>query len=142
MDEEKAWLKQNWGGEFEFLRSHMLNIHKEDHRAEGRCLVRAMMDAGEYEADDDDDEDDEDEDNDDDDDNDFVISYTNGRGATPIIPHAEGHIANYYFSEQELIWIEQNYGNLASFLVSYGLKFHNDDDCQTGTRIVKAMMEE
>ena len=42
-DEEKEWLKENWGGEFRFLRAHLLKIHDEEDRAEGRRIVRAMM---------------------------------------------------------------------------------------------------
>src|SRR5579859_589853 len=39
-DEEKEWLKENWGGEFRFLRGHLLKIHDEEDRAEGRRIVR------------------------------------------------------------------------------------------------------
>ena len=138
-DEEKAWLKQNWQGEFRFLRAHLLHIDKEEDRAEGRRIVRAMMNQSE-EDDDNNDDDDNDDDNDDESDE-FEISYTHGHGATPIIPHADGHMADYNFSEKELVWIEQNYGNSASFLISYGLKFYNDDDCEEGKAIVKVMME-
>jgi hypothetical protein len=123
--EEKEWLKENWGGEFRFLLAHLLKIHDEKDRAEGRRIVRAMM-----------------HDSDDDDDGSFTISYTNGRGAQPIIPHAEGHMADYHFSEKELIWIEENFGNSASFLAIYGLKFYDDDDCEEGKRIAQAMMSD
>jgi len=88
------------------------------------------------------DADDDDYDGDDDDDESFVISYTDGRGAKPIIPHADGHMADYHFSENELIWIEENFGNSASFLATYGLRFYDDDDCKEGKRIAEAMMLE
>src|SRR5271154_679054 len=131
--EEKEWLKENWGGEFRFLRAHLLKIHDEEDRAEGRRIVRAMMH----------DSDDSYGDGDgDDDDGSFTISYTNGRGAKPIIPHDEGHMADYHFSEKELIWIEENFGNSASFLAIYGLKFYDDDDCEEGKRIAQAMMSD
>jgi hypothetical protein len=149
-DEEKEWLKENWGGEFRFLRAHLLKIHDEEDRAEGRRIVRAMMhDSHDSNVNDDDDDDDDDDDEDDDDEDDmdedgdsFIISYTDGHGAKPIIPHAGGHAADYYFSKDELIWIEKNFGNSASFLVTYGLKFYNDDDCKEGKQIVQAMMSE
>ena len=128
--EEKQWLEDEWGGEFRFLRAHFLSIYDEKDRAEGRRIVRAMMDA------------DADDEEGDDDDESFNISYTDGRGAEPIIPHAEGHMADYHFSETELIWIEENFGNSASFLVTYGLKFYDDDDCKDGKRIAQAMMLE
>ena len=55
-DEEKEWLKENWGGEFRFLRAHLLKIHDEEDRAEGRRIVRAMMHDSGPDGDDDDDE--------------------------------------------------------------------------------------
>jgi hypothetical protein len=136
--EEKEWLKENWGGEFRFLRAHLLKIHDEEDRAEGRRIVRAMMHDSDGDGDDDEDEDDEE----DDDDESFTISYTNGRGAKPIIAHDEGHMADYHFSEKELIWIEENFGNSASFLAIYGLKFYDDDDCEEGKRIAQGMMSD
>lgn len=42
---EKQWLKENWGGEFKFLRAYGLSIHKEEDREEGRLILRAMMEA-------------------------------------------------------------------------------------------------
>lgn len=127
-DGEKEWLKQNWGGELRFLRAHMLKIHDEDDRAEGRRMVRAMMHDS---IDSDDGSDDADS---------FTISYTDGRGAKPIVPHADGHMADYHFAEDELIWIEEHFGNSASFLMTYGLKFYDDDDCVKGKRVVQALM--
>jgi hypothetical protein len=112
------------------LRAHLLKIHDEEDRAEGRRIVRAMMHDSDGDGGDDDDDDDES----------FTISYTNGRGAKPIIPHDEGHMADYHFSEKQLIWIEENFGNSASFLAIYGLKFYDDDDCEEGKRIAQAMM--
>lgn len=96
-------------------------------------MVRAIM----HESNDSNDDDESD-----DDDESFTISYTNGHGAKPIIPHADGHMADYHFSENELIWIEKNFGNSASFLITYGLKFYDDDDCQQGKRMVRGMMRE
>lgn len=40
---EKKWLKDNYGGEFRFLRDHGLSIYKEEDRADGRTIVRSMM---------------------------------------------------------------------------------------------------
>lgn len=41
---EHKWLHNGFGGEQEFLERHALNINNADDRAEGRRLVRAMMD--------------------------------------------------------------------------------------------------
>jgi hypothetical protein len=100
-------------------------------RAEGRRIVREMM----HDTDEDEDEDEDDEDE-------FTIRHTNGRGARPLIPHPDGHLADYHFSEEGLIWIEENYGNSGSFLYSYGLKFYKDEDCEEGKQILRAMMRE
>ncbi len=40
---EKEWLRQFFESEFKFLLQHGLSINKEDDRAEGRSIVRAMM---------------------------------------------------------------------------------------------------
>ncbi|KAK7216623.1 hypothetical protein V2G26_004626 [Clonostachys chloroleuca] len=40
---EKAYLKDNFGDEFHFLRDHGLNIYKEEHRSEGRAILRAFQ---------------------------------------------------------------------------------------------------
>jgi len=144
-DAEKKWLKENWGGEFKFLRAHGLKIHDEEDRAEGRIIVRAMMhepqksNKSHVSINVDEDEDDYDSEDEDDE---FVISYTDGQGVKPIIPHADGHMADYQFSEDELIWIEKNYGNSASFLATYGLKFYDDDDCKEGRQLLRGLMRE
>lgn len=41
--DEKVWMKDNYGGEFKFLASHGLNIHKDDHREEGRAIAQGYM---------------------------------------------------------------------------------------------------
>ncbi|KAK2804880.1 hypothetical protein FQN50_006385 [Emmonsiellopsis sp. PD_5] len=40
---EKRWLKTHYDGEFHFLQTQGLNIHKDEDREEGRSIVRAMM---------------------------------------------------------------------------------------------------
>lgn len=42
-NQEKNWLKQHWGGEFQFLIVYGLSIHKDEDRDEGRRIARAMM---------------------------------------------------------------------------------------------------
>jgi len=51
------------------------------------------------------------------------------------------HAADYHFSPKELKWVEKRYGNARNFLVSYGLKFYDDEDCQEGKTILKALMK-
>lgn len=43
--EEKAWLKKNYGGELQFLRAYGLSIYDEEEREEGRSILRGLMQA-------------------------------------------------------------------------------------------------
>lgn len=51
------------------------------------------------------------------------------------------HVADYHFSAEELKWVKKHYDNATNFLLSYGLKFYDEDDCQEGKSILKALME-
>ncbi len=117
--EEREFLKKNWGGEYKFLLQHGLKIHNEDDRTEGRSILRALMeeDASDEDFGGDFGEDFEDEEFD-----------------------FEGHQADYNFSSQQLDWIEQHYGNSETFMLSYGLKFYDDDDVEEAKSIANAMM--
>lgn len=42
-DTEKRWMKTHYGGEFKFLQAFGLNIYKEEHRHEGRGILRGFM---------------------------------------------------------------------------------------------------
>ncbi|KAL8789939.1 MAG: hypothetical protein Q9195_006600 [Heterodermia aff. obscurata] len=119
--DEKKWLKDNYGGEFHFLRGQGLSIYKEEDREEGRIILRAMM------QEDDDGEDDED-------DGDTFLRE--------LEQDPTSHVADYHFSAEELEWIKKNYGHSGNFLFSYGLKPFEDDDCQEGKSIILALMED
>jgi hypothetical protein len=41
--EEKAYLKEQFGGEYRMLREQGLSIYKESDREEGRAIMRAFM---------------------------------------------------------------------------------------------------
>lgn len=41
--EEKAWMRTHFGSEFKFLLLYGLSIYKEEDRAEGRAILRALM---------------------------------------------------------------------------------------------------
>lgn len=43
-DDEKVYLKKNWGSEYQFLLKHGFSIYKEEDRAEGRSILRAFRD--------------------------------------------------------------------------------------------------
>ncbi|KAI4166648.1 MAG: hypothetical protein LQ343_007869 [Gyalolechia ehrenbergii] len=118
-DSEKSWLKVKYGGEFKFLRDYGLSIYKDEDRDEGRCILRALM---EEESEDD---------------NDSLDSFQRDLETDP-----SSHFADHYFSDDELDWIKANFGHSANFLLAYGLKFYNDEDCQEGKSIIRALMED
>lgn len=42
-DNEKKWLKENFGGEYRFMQMHGLKIYDEEDRREGRAILRGFM---------------------------------------------------------------------------------------------------
>ena len=112
-DAEKAFLKQHYGGEYKFLMSHGLNIHKEEQREEGRQILHALMQDEEQVEDDDGSE--------------FDFA---------------GHQADYNFTHKQLDWIEKHYKNSENFMISYGLKFYDNDDLKEAKAIAEAMMRD
>lgn len=116
-DEEKSFLKTHFRNEYHFLVQHGLKIHRDEDRAEGRRILRAIMSEDE--------EDSNDEPEDDGSEFDF-----------------EGHQADYNFSGEQLDWIEEHYGNSEQFMISYGLKFYDDDDLEEAKVIADAMMRD
>lgn len=117
--EETAFLKKNYRSEFHFLFQHGLRISDEEDREEGRAILRAIM------REDDMSDNEEFVDQEDDlDDSEF-----------------EGHQADYNFTERQLDWIEQYYGNSEQFMISYGLKFYRDEDLEEAKAIVDVMMD-
>ena len=120
---EKDWLKKHWGGEFQFLRAYGLSIYDEEQRAEGRRLVRAFMQ--------------DETDSDESDEPEFESDFLRDLEQDPT-----SHFADHHFSETELEWIEKHYNHSSNFLRSYGLKFYEDEDCQEGKAILKALMED
>ena len=120
---EKKWLKDNnYKDEFHLLREQGLSIYKEEDRAEGRLIMRAIM------------EQDQDHDGE------------GGNGDNSFLRELEedpmSHMADYSFSAEQLDWIKKHYKHSANFLHSYGLKPFEDGDCQEGKAIVQAMMDD
>ncbi|KAL8772386.1 MAG: hypothetical protein Q9194_004613 [Teloschistes cf. exilis] len=116
---EKKWLKDHYGGEFHFLQVHGLSIYKDEDREEGRSILRALMNDASL--------DDEESEN----------SFLREIEADPT-----SHAADYHFTEEELDWIKKAYGHSRCFLMSYGLKFYDDEDCREGRRILRALMDD
>ncbi|KAL8724807.1 MAG: hypothetical protein Q9181_006662 [Wetmoreana brouardii] len=126
---EKDWMKHHYRNEFHFLRSYGLSIYKDEDREEGRRILRALMGDGGT---------DHGGDNDEDDNNsgeESVNSFARDLEEDP-----SSHAADYHFSADELDWIKKNYGHSANFLLSYGLKFYDDEDFEEGKAIIRAFL--
>lgn len=123
--EEKQWLKDNYDGEFRFLKSHELSIYKEEDREEGRRIVRSFMEESDNAHDDVSITDMSDESND------FLADLE----ADPT-----SHLADRFFSEAELDWIQKHYRHSGNFLLTHGLKPFDDEDCEEGVAIARAFM--
>ncbi|KAF2095018.1 hypothetical protein NA57DRAFT_79508 [Rhizodiscina lignyota] len=121
--EEKAWLKEHYGGEYHFLQEQDLSMHKDEDREEGRSLARSIMANG----DSDDDQEEDDDSN----------SFLDELEADPM-----SHVADYQFSQEQLDWIKKHYQHSGNFLLSYGLKPFDDEDCSEGKAILNALMNE
>ena len=50
------------------------------------------------------------------------------------------HVADYNFSPVELKWIKKHYQYSSNFMLSYGLKPFEQEDCNEGKAIIRAMM--
>ncbi|KAL8873258.1 MAG: hypothetical protein Q9174_001248 [Haloplaca sp. 1 TL-2023] len=139
IDAEKKWLKDNYKDEFHFLEIHNLSIYKDEDRSEGRRILRAMMDAesdetpnhsGDQGASGSDNSDDSEEEG-------SQTSFERDLEENPA-----SHFADRHFSEEQLDWIKREYGHSGNFLMSYGLKFYDDEDCKEGVSIIQAEMED
>lgn len=120
---EKQWLKAHHKDEYHFLRDYGLSIYKEEDREEGRSIIRALMD------------DEEDADLDDED------SEEENQFLRDLEEDPTSHVADYHFSAKELEWIEAQYKHSGNFLLSYGLKPFDDEDCREGKALVQQMMK-
>ncbi|GAB1742571.1 hypothetical protein NU219Hw_g8112t1 [Hortaea werneckii] len=121
---EKEWLKQHWGDEFHFLQAYGLNIHKEEDREEGRSIARAIILGEDVDQEDDDDDDAESE-------NSFLADLE----SDPM-----SHLADRFFDEAQLDWIKKHYRHSANFLLSYGFKPFDDEDCKQGVKVCRSLM--
>jgi hypothetical protein len=99
-DAEKAWLKKNYKDEYHFLQQNGLSIYKDEDREDGRALGRSLMAADdEVSADSEGVSDGNNEEEEEDDDADAFLAELD---ADPT-----SHVADYHFSEKQLIWIKK-----------------------------------
>ena len=136
-DAEKVWLKQNYKDEYHFLLQHGLSIYKDEDREDGRAMARSLMAADDEVPDDSkevSDGNNEDEEEEEEDDTDTFLAE--------LEDDPTSHVADYHFSEKQLIWIKKYYKHSGNFLLSHGLKPFDDEDCREGRTIVEAMMSD
>ncbi|KAF7547490.1 hypothetical protein G7Z17_g7710 [Cylindrodendrum hubeiense] len=114
-EKELTWIESNWGNSNNFMLSYGLKFYKNEDCDEAKAIARALMH-----------NDDENVDEDEDDDESGV----------------ETDLADHIFDKEELAWIKSNWGNSSTFLVTYGLKFYNDDDWDEAKAIVRACMHD
>lgn len=105
--EEAAFVKKNYGSESHFLILHGLRIHVQEDCEEGRAILRAIIREDGTSSDEEED------------DKEFNFDEES---------EFEGHQADYNFTGRQLDWIEKHYRNSEQFVISYGLKFYNDED--------------
>jgi hypothetical protein len=117
--DEKAFLTKHYGGEFKFLMTYQLSIHKEEDREEGRRILRAMMAADDTE--------------DSDESNDFLAELEQD---------PTSHVADYKFTSDQLDFLKKHHGHSGNFMRCYGLKPWDDNDCDEAVSIVKAFMKD
>jgi hypothetical protein len=118
--DESDFLKKHYGGEFKFLLTYGLSIHKEEDREAGRDILRAMMIAETEEEAEESDES-----------NDFLADLEQDPSS---------HVADYKFTSDQLDFVEKHHRHSGNFMRSYGLKPWDDDDCDEAVSIVKALM--
>ncbi|KJX99049.1 hypothetical protein TI39_contig376g00010 [Zymoseptoria brevis] len=132
---EKEFLKLHYRGEFRFLRIHGLRIHDRKQRSEGREILRTIM------ASDDDVSQDEDE-------NRSCVSDGSDRSEQScdrflrdLEDDPVSHVADVYFSSEQLDWIGAHFRHSADFMRSYGLRPYDADDCMEAVACVDSLME-
>lgn len=139
---EKKWLSKHYGNEFEFLEAYGYALDDEQGRADSRRILRAIIEDDEkgwaelglrLGHGDSDGDDIENEDEEDDDASSFLRELEE---------HPESHAADYHFSEEQLDWIKKHHSYSSNFLLSYGLKFYDDEDCKEGAMIVSQLMQD
>jgi hypothetical protein len=130
-NEEKAWLKTHYGGEFKFLQTYGLSIYRDEDREEGRRILRSILkdadsNSEDLVADEDAEEEEEEE-------NGFLADLESDPSS---------HVADMYFTHEQLDWIETHYRHSGNFLMRHGLKFYDADDCKEGAAIAAASMKQ
>jgi hypothetical protein len=141
---EKTWLKKHFGGEFKFLQTCGLGIYDDHDRKQGRMIARVLIEDEKYMTDhpapDDADEPD----------HEFASHMSSDNEVdNEALPDPEdmfadpmAHVADFHFNDMELEFIEGKYGNTNQFMISFGLKFYDEDDCKEAKKIVEAMTSE
>lgn len=119
---EKAWLKKHHGDGFHFLRTYGYSIYDKEQRAEGRRIVRAFVEDDQLEE----------------------LEETpvadSDKSLRDLEEDLSSHLAEHHFSAEQLGFIKKHYSHSSNFLLSYGLKPFDEEDCQESRAILTELM--
>lgn len=117
-DSERAWLKENWGDEFRFLREHQLNMYNEDERREGTFIMKmAMAEESDrrqmrkergY--------------------GDWIEQRAFANEPELLLDRINSHLAKRHLSDAEREWIDDRYGDLKTFLDWFRYRLYEPDE--------------
>ncbi|KAK5681424.1 hypothetical protein LTS10_005954 [Elasticomyces elasticus] len=140
---ERAWMKENYGGEWKFLRIHGLDINDPEERDEGRSIMKALMSEDRpkqpaakrtnAEAQNEDKRDDKAR-------NQAKVQQEDTW--RNVDASAMYHVADPVFTPAQLAWINVNFSNSGIFLLTHGLRPYDGENREEGCRLVRQLMAE
>ncbi|KAI8725534.1 hypothetical protein NCS52_00124800 [Fusarium sp. LHS14.1] len=129
-DSQRAWLKENWGDEFRFLRAHELNMYNEDERREGLVIMWATMNEESnrlrrrkergYE--------------------DRIEQSAFANEPELLLDRFNSHLAKRHFSDAEREWIDDRYGDLKTFLNWFRYRLYELDELEEAKETLGKLM--
>ena len=131
-----VWLRRNFESEGAFLQQFDLSINKDKDRERGRMQARLMLRKIQLH----DNEPDGPLQRDDGTENDSSGYDENSFFAnSDDVPDA--HLADHYFSQKELDWIQSHYHNSGAFLLMHSLRPSHEEDYEEGKLVLYSLME-
>lgn len=127
--DELEWINGAYGDSMSFMLCFGLKHYKDEDCDEAKAIVVAMM---------------QDEVEDDDDAADILGLGSLSMGGKDADDDSETDaprlLAESYFSREELEFINSGYGDVITFMLSFGLKFYKEEDCEEAQSIIAALL--
>lgn len=132
-EQEKQWLKRNFGGEFQFLVRHGLSIFKDEDREEAWQIMRTLMHN--------------------DDDHDMgadmnadsavhvPITQEDMDGCGLDDEEREMQLLDSYFEPEVLQWVQDNHDDVKSFMLNVDLNVNIPNDREAAAVLAEHLME-